>query len=88
MNPNTLPLSLALILLISSLTFHDIGAHKLLNRREAKKLLKMLFAASFLTPTGFGVVPIPIPLPVPFAVESVKPPILHPFLAYHNGGFE
>lgn len=60
-------------------------AHRL-SHREARKLLKLIFAASLFAPPGFGVLPIPLPVPVPFAVESVKPPIIHPFPAHSGFG--
>lgn len=58
-------------------------AHRL-SHREARKLVKLILAAALLAPPGFGVVPLPLPVPVPFAIESVKPPIIHPF-PVHGG---
>lgn len=64
----------------------NTSAHRL-SHREARKLVKLILAAALLAPPGFGVVPLPLPLPVPFAIESVKPPIIHPFPAHgHFGG--
>uniref|UniRef100_T1L0C5 Uncharacterized protein n=1 Tax=Tetranychus urticae TaxID=32264 RepID=T1L0C5_TETUR len=64
--------------MISSTSSHRFS------HREARKLFKLLFAASLFAPPGFGVLPIPLPVPVPFAVESVKPPIIHPFPVHHG----
>ena len=72
-----------LIILISSVS---ANYHRL-SGRESRKLIKLILAASLLAPPGFGVLPIPIPVPVPFAVESVKPPIIHPFPHGGGGGF-
>lgn len=55
-----------------------------LTHREARKLLKMILTAAVLSPPGIGVVPVPLPVPIPFTIETVKPPIVHPFPAHQH----
>ena len=69
-------LTLVMLMLTAELSH---GFLKHLSHREARKLVKLALAASFFTPPGVGVLPIPLPLPIPFSIESVKPPIIHPF---------